>query len=65
MHDPISPPLQAWLLTGTLRGRCTLWDMRFRIPVQGWQHPAGGFLPLPSDVTPHHSLLSPSLRDDP
>lgn len=30
----------SWLLTASLRGRCNVWDMRYRIPVSGWQHPA-------------------------
>jgi len=32
----------AWLLTGSGRGHLTLWDMRFRLPVHAWRHPAGG-----------------------
>jgi len=53
--------LQAWLLTGTLRGRCTLWDMRFRIPVQGWQHPTGGIEAMEAAAAPPGQLgLPPS-----
>jgi phosphoinositide-3-kinase regulatory subunit 4 len=28
-----------WMVTATLRGHATLWDLRFRIPVYTWQHP--------------------------
>ena len=30
-----------WLVTGSTRGHLSLWDMRFRLPVNSWQHPAG------------------------
>eukprot|EP01012_Entosiphon_sulcatum_P020565 TRINITY_DN25498_c0_g1_i1.p1 TRINITY_DN25498_c0_g1~~TRINITY_DN25498_c0_g1_i1.p1 ORF type:complete len:1464 (+),score=202.85 TRINITY_DN25498_c0_g1_i1:33-4394(+) len=28
-----------WMVTSTLRGFVTLWDLRFRIPVETWQYP--------------------------
>ncbi|CAM6126892.1 unnamed protein product [Calypogeia fissa] len=30
-----------WLVTGTSRGVLTLWDLRFQVPVNSWQHPLG------------------------
>ncbi len=38
----LGPGGAAWLLTGSGRGDLTLWDMRFRLPVHAWRHPAGG-----------------------
>lgn len=37
-----------WLLTGSSRGHLTLWDMRFQLPINSWQHPqkVGLFLVL-------------------
>ncbi|GAB4818761.1 hypothetical protein N2152v2_005807 [Parachlorella kessleri] len=35
-------PGQNWLVTGSTRGHLTLWDIRFRLPVNSWQHPAAG-----------------------
>ncbi|CAK9205930.1 unnamed protein product [Sphagnum troendelagicum] len=29
-----------WLVSGTSRGMLTLWDLRFQVPVNTWQHPA-------------------------
>ncbi|KAJ1649314.1 Serine/threonine-protein kinase [Dispira simplex] len=33
-------PRRTWLLVGTASGVLVLWDLRFRIPVKAWQHPA-------------------------
>jgi phosphoinositide-3-kinase regulatory subunit 4 len=27
-----------WLMTGTMRGVVSLWDMRFQVPISSWQH---------------------------
>ncbi|KAH9304628.1 hypothetical protein KI387_009032, partial [Taxus chinensis] len=32
-------PCQSWLVSGSSRGVLTLWDVRFHIPVNTWQHP--------------------------
>ncbi|GLJ26656.1 hypothetical protein SUGI_0518430 [Cryptomeria japonica] len=32
-------PFQSWLVSGSSRGVLTLWDVRFHIPVNTWQHP--------------------------
>lgn len=37
----LDPTSQNWLLGGTSRGWLCLWDVRFRLPVNSWQHPAG------------------------
>lgn len=37
----LDPASQNWLLGGTSRGWLCLWDVRFRLPVSSWQHPAG------------------------
>jgi phosphoinositide-3-kinase regulatory subunit 4 len=34
-------PGQNWLVTGSTRGQLVLWDVRFRLPVNTWQHPGG------------------------
>ena len=34
------PSGNAWLVTGSSRGQLTLWDVRFRLPVLRWAHPA-------------------------
>ncbi|KAH7447982.1 hypothetical protein KP509_01G130700 [Ceratopteris richardii] len=41
-----------WLVTGTSRGVLTLWDLRFQIPVNTWQHPSGSFVETMSAVLP-------------
>ncbi|CAK9875311.1 unnamed protein product [Sphagnum jensenii] len=33
-------PACNWLVSGTSRGILTLWDLRFQVPVNTWQHPA-------------------------
>ncbi|KAH8939347.1 hypothetical protein BDL97_15G033100 [Sphagnum fallax] len=33
-------PACNWLVSGTSRGMLTLWDLRFQVPVNTWQHPA-------------------------
>ncbi|GAX85401.1 hypothetical protein CEUSTIGMA_g12817.t1 [Chlamydomonas eustigma] len=42
-HMVLEPSLgsghQHWLLTGSSRGYLTLWDVRFQMPVNTWQHP--------------------------
>ena len=35
------PASQNWLVGGTSRGHLSLWDIRFRLPLNTWQHPAG------------------------
>lgn len=30
-----------WVMAGSSRGHCTLWDVRFQVPAATWQHPAG------------------------
>ncbi|KAL4452504.1 hypothetical protein ABPG75_008166 [Micractinium tetrahymenae] len=37
----LDPASQNWLLGGTSRGHLCLWDARFRLPVNSWQHPGG------------------------
>lgn len=37
----LDPSSQNWLLGGTSRGWLGLWDVRFRLPLNSWQHPAG------------------------
>lgn len=37
----LDPASQNWLLAGSSRGQLTLWDARFLLPVNAWQHPAG------------------------
>lgn len=37
----LDPTSQNWLVGGTSRGHLCLWDARFRLPVNEWQHPAG------------------------
>ncbi|KAJ1922677.1 Serine/threonine-protein kinase [Tieghemiomyces parasiticus] len=36
----VTDPRHTWLLVGTSRGVLTLWDLRFRVTVKAWQHPA-------------------------
>lgn len=37
----LDPSSQNWLLAGSSRGQLTLWDTRFLLPVNAWQHPTG------------------------
>ncbi|KAI3438322.1 hypothetical protein D9Q98_000756 [Chlorella vulgaris] len=37
----LDPSSHNWLLGGSSRGQLSLWDLRFRLPVSSWQHPAG------------------------
>ncbi|EFN54741.1 hypothetical protein CHLNCDRAFT_134632 [Chlorella variabilis] len=37
----LDPAAHNWLLGGSSRGQLSLWDLRFRLPVNSWQHPAG------------------------
>lgn len=37
----LDPSSHNWLLGGSSRGQLSLWDVRFRLPVNTWQHPGG------------------------
>jgi phosphoinositide-3-kinase regulatory subunit 4 len=50
-----------WFVTATQRGVLTLWDLRFQIPVNTWQHPAGCFVESICPILSQADPMSPTM----
>ncbi|GMH35843.1 hypothetical protein BSKO_03711 [Bryopsis sp. KO-2023] len=46
-----------WLLTGSSRGYLALWDVRFRLQVNGWRHPLGQPIDALASATASANML--------